>query len=316
MVDMVKLDDYDSNKDDSKKIIKRRQTISLRKIFFIFLFLFLFFSILSSIVYELSPKIAVFEIYGPIMGPSGSGDFFSEGVNSRKISQEMYSIANDGNYKGVILDINSPGGSPVASEEISKAIDNLKKHNITVYTVYNDLGASGAFWIGESANKVYASSMSAVGSIGVTSAGLSFENFIKRYNITYRRLVAGKYKDIGTPFRNMTPEERKMIEGILYDIYGKFINHIATERGLNYSYVKQYADGKIYLGDKAKEIGFVDKIGDYHEALSDLKNNLNETDEKIIVVKFSDKPSFLDSLAGTMFDYKSLLFSNSLFMLN
>jgi protease-4 len=286
MVDLVKFQEEEKP--------KKRQKISFKKIFYIFLLVFIISSIMSSITYTVSPKIAVVEIKGVILSDN-QDNLFSNSVSSREIANQLYKYSEDETYKAVLLDINSPGGSPVASEEISKAIDHLKEKNISVYTLYNDIGASGAFWIGESADKVYASPMSTVGSIGVTSAGLSFEDFIKEYNITYRRLVAGKYKDIGTPFREMTKEEEEMIQEILDEIYSNFINHIAKERNMSYEEVEKYADGRLFLGTKAKEYGFVDELGYYNDVIKDIKN---VTGENVLIEKYVNIPSFLDQLSG------------------
>jgi len=294
MAEFIKLEKEDKKE---RKIIKRK--FSFKKFFLIVLIFFLLSSIISSISYSMSSKIAVVPISGPILTEKTSSILGSSGVSSREISQNLREIARDDSIKAVIIDINSPGGSPVASQEISNAIEKLKMTK-PVYALINDIGASGAFWVAVSTNKIYASSMSTIGSIGVTSATLGFENLIKNYNITYRQLTAGEIKDIGSPFKEPTKKEEKIIQNMLDTIHKKFISHVANSRNLNYSYVEKYATGEIFLGDKAKEIGFIDKIGYYPDVISDLKKEINQTTE-ILIVDYSPKLTFFEQLGFRAF---------------
>ncbi len=305
MVEYVKLNDIEEDKgipnEDSKKTSKKYR-ISFKKLFYLMFILFLISMIISSISLLVSPKIAVVPIKGVILTEK-SNSIFTDSISSRDIAKQLDELKKDDSVKAILLDINSPGGSPVASEEISKAIDDVKKIK-PVYALINDIGASGAFWISVSSDKIYASSMSTVGSIGVTSAGLSFENFIKNYNITYRKLTAGEYKDIGSIYRKQTEEEKEILQNMLNDIHSKFIEHIANERNLSYDYVKQYATGEIFLGDKAKEIGFIDEIGYYPDVIQELKNITNNED--LIIVEYNDEPTLLQEIGiQTLFQSNS-----------
>ena len=135
--------------------------------------------------------------------------------------------------------------------------------------------------------------MSTLGSIGVTSAGLGFEEFIDQYNITYRRQTAGEFKDMGTPYREPTTEEEEMIQEILDEIHEKFIIHVATSRGMEIEEVRQYATGEIFLGSKAKEIGFIDEIGYYDDLITRVKN---ETGVDVIIVDYGPEPTFAEAI--------------------
>ena len=224
---------------------------------------------------------------------------YGTSTSSREIALTLKELEEDDTIKAVLLDINSPGGSPVASEEISRAIESLKETKL-VYALINDVGASGAFWIAVSTDKIYASSMSTLGSIGVTSAGLSFEDFIVEHNITYRKQTAGKYKDLGSPFREPTDEEKEIIQSILDEIHASFISHVATSRNMSYESVKQYATGEIFLGTKAKEIGFIDNLGYYPDTIKDLKSQTNAK----LVVNFGPKPTLMQALGiETIFNW-------------
>lgn len=294
MAEYVKVDEEDSG---SKKKTRGSRSnfprIRWSVIILIVIAIFLISSIISGITYSLSPKIAVVPIKGAILTEKSSGVFSTGGTSSREIATILRGINDDGSIKAVVLDINSPGGSPVASEEISRAIEEI---DVPVYALISDTGASGAFWVAMSADEVYVSSMSIVGSIGVTSTSLGFEDFIEEYNITYRNLTSGKYKDMGTPFREMKPEEREKIMEILDEIHGNFIRHVAESRNMTYQEVEEYATGEIFLGTTAIEAGFADKIGYYPDVIGDLRN---ETGVEALVVNYGPTPTLAEELGLT-----------------
>lgn len=284
MADFVK---FKEDKEPQRR--KKRSRINFKAILLIFLAIFFISSMISSIIYSLSPKIAVIPIDGVITTQAES-TLYGTTSSSRDIANYLEQIKSDTSVKAVLLDINSPGGSPVASEEITNAIKELKL-NIPVYVLVNDVGVSGAFWIAVSSDKVYASSMSTLGSIGVTSAGLGFEDFIAEYNISYRRQTAGKYKDMGTPFREPTQDEQEIIQNILDEIHKNFINHVAISRNMSYDEVEKYATGEIFLGSKAKELGFIDEIGYYPDVIADLKE---KTGVEPLIVRYEREPTLAE----------------------
>ena len=290
MAQYVKLKEESEEGNNKPLIKKRRSWFSFKTFIIVFLSLFILSSIISSISYSLTPKIAIVPIDG-IISTQASNSLLEEYISSRDIATTLYELKDDSSVKAVLLDINSPGGSPVASEEISKAIEAVKEEK-PVYALINDVGASGAFWIAVSADKIYASSMSTVGSIGVTSAGLGFEEFIKQYNITYRRQTSGEYKDMGTPYREPTNEENEMIQELLDEIHIKFIEHVATSRNLSVDFVKPYAEGQVFLGSKAKELGFIDEIGYYEDVIAELKANATD----IMIVDYGPEPTLFEEL--------------------
>ena len=308
MVDYVKIDEEEQKPTPHKK---KKSKFSFKKILLIFLVIFILSSIISSVSYTLTPKIAVVPITGTLLTYSESGLFSSSGLTSRDIANRLYSLKDDNSVKAVILDINSPGGSAVASEEISKAIESLKEIK-PVYALVNDIGASGAFWIAVESDKVYASSMSMLGSIGVTSAGLSFEHFIANYNITYRKQTAGEYKDMGSIFREPSKEEEEIFQELLDEIHLNFIEHIANKRNMTFEEVKYYATGEIFLGKKAKEIGFIDEIGYFPDVLSDLKEI---TGENVMLVEYKPDPTLAQILGlDSIFNLPSTISSSKILL--
>ncbi|MFW6233464.1 MAG: signal peptide peptidase SppA, partial [Nanoarchaeota archaeon] len=266
--------------------------LNLKSIIILLLIVFIISSIISSITYLLTPKIGVVPIQGAIMTQKTS-TLTQTSISSREIADILRDLKDDNSVKGVILDINSPGGSAVASDEISQAIDELKQVK-PVYALINDIGASGAFWIAVSSDKIYSSSMSTLGSIGVTSVGFGFEDLIEEYNITYRRYTAGEHKDMGSAFREPTLKEEKIIDNLLKEIHQNFITHIAKNRNMTYDKVLNYSTGEIFLGTQAKEIGFIDEIGYYPDILSDIKEEVQSLNA--IAVDYAPQQSFTEIL--------------------
>ena len=158
----------------------------------------------STDVESLSGNVALIPIEGVIVG-TDDGEFLFESVTSSLDTVELIEKADrNPNIKAIILEINSPGGSAVASEEIANAI---KKTNKTTVAWIREIGTSGAYWVSSASDHIVANRVSITGSIGVIASYLEFPGLLDRYNITYQRLVSGKYKDIGSPYKEMTTEE-------------------------------------------------------------------------------------------------------------
>ncbi|MCH8519174.1 MAG: signal peptide peptidase SppA [Nanoarchaeota archaeon] len=288
MVEYVKLNDdsddsskdkkrnnnnFKNSRDDSSKI---SSIITVKRVVWSIIILIILSILISSCTIAIAPKIAVVPISGEIT-TSSSISLFSNTASSRMIANQIYTLADDNSIKAIILDINSPGGSPVASDEIAQAILYAKDKK-PVYTVFSDLGASGAYWIAVSSDKIYSAPLSIVGSIGVTSATLSFEEFIQEWNITYRQQTAGEFKDIGSPFREQREDEKIMMQNLLDTVHLEFIEHIAQHRNLSVEYVTSLATGEIFLGRRALELELIDEIGYLRDVIADLREEVgNET---------------------------------------
>ena len=252
-------------------------------LFSVLIFLF-FFSFLFSLLGGVEPSIPSGNIVViPISGAiTTSGSAFSGEVDSEKMVSLLKKANASSSVKAIILEINSPGGSPVATDEIAAFV---KKINKPVVSVIREVGASGAFWIATAADRVFANRMSVTGSIGVTSSHLEFGGLLSDYNITYRRLVSGKYKDTGSPFREMTADEIKLYQALLGKINDEFVSALASNRDLSLEFVKKHNDGFVFLGSDAKEFGFVDELGGRDDAVEYLAKNYGIVPE-VGVVKF------------------------------
>ena len=216
-------------------------------------------------VHLLSGNVALIPIEGVITGSTDSSSFFETNVPSPEIIELINKAAENPNIKAIVLEINSPGGSAVASEEIANAV---KKTNKTTVAWIREEGASGAYWIASATDHIVASRLSVTGSIGVIASYLEFPGLLEHYNVTYRRLVAGKYKDIGSPFKEMTDEEKAIFQQSLDSTRDYFVNEVAKNRKMSRKDVDKVATGVFYLGMQAKELGLVDELGSKDEVIN------------------------------------------------
>src|SRR3989338_9701266 len=182
-------------------------------------------------VESLGGNVALIPIEGEITGSRDSGLLFGSAVAASPDIIEMIEKADKNpSIKAIIFEINSPGGSAVASQEIADAV---AKTNKTKVAWIREVGASGAYWIASSSDYVVANRASITGSIGVIASYLEFGGFLERYNITYRRLVAGKYKDIGSPLKEMTQEEQAYLQASLDEMKDYFVSEVAKNRNMS-----------------------------------------------------------------------------------
>ncbi len=256
-------------------------------------FALLFFSILSAFLPETiqTGNVAVIPIEGLI---TTSQEGLMPSVKSKNIVKLIEKADEADDIKAIVIEINSPGGTPVATDEISNAI---KSTNKTTIAVIRETGASGAFWIATATDRIFANRMSVTGSIGVQASRLQFAGLIADYNVTYQRLVAGRLKDAGSRFREMTEEEEILFQDMLDQLHTEFIKAVAENRNLPEETVRELATGFVYLGSQAKELGLIDELGGKKEALKYIEKTLNITAEP---VEYKEKRGILDTLSGVV----------------
>jgi len=174
------------------------------------------------------------------------------------------------NIKGVLLAIDSPGGTVGLSAELYDAVRRLKEKKPVVVTVM-DVAASGGYYVASAADKIYANPGSIVGSIGVIGSSLNFTGLMERLGIADQTYKTGPYKDTGSPFRKETPEERRIVEAEIQDMYQQFVSDVAKGRGLEVEAVRKLADGRTYTGRQALANKLVDALGTAEDALQELR---------------------------------------------
>jgi len=235
------------------------------------------------------PKIAVIPIHGQLSLSDGKAIFGGEVSGIQSIIDLIKKAEKDTEVKAIIFEINSPGGTVVASEELAAAIKSTKKPTVALL---REVAASGAYWVATACDKIVADPATVTGSIGVTGSYLQFSKLMENYGITYERLVSGPYKDTGSPYRELTQAEREMMMKKINAINSLFIDAISTNRGLNRSYVESIATGEIFLGVEAYELKLVDALGGRKQAKHIAEQLAGIKESKLVTMK--KKISFWD----------------------
>lgn len=242
-------------------------------------------------------NVALIPIDG-VLTIDGSSSLLGESAtSSTQIIKSLEKAEKSLQIQAIVLEINSPGGSAVASDEISAAI---KKSSKPVVALIREVGASGGYWVASSANYVIANRMSITGSIGVISSYLEFSGLMDDYGVKYEQLTAGKYKDMGTPYRELTAEEKKIMQSKLDQIHEYFIQEIAQNRNLPEDKVKELATGEFFLGVEALDYGLIDELGDIDSVTDYLKN---QGLKEIEYIRYEHKATLLEILGGVFSDY-------------
>src|SRR3989338_4190128 len=239
-------------------------------------------------------NVAVIPIKGVIMIDSEDSLFATSVASSTDIVQLIQKAESDASIEAIVFDINSPGGAPVASAEIARAIVEAKKPTVAVI---REVGASGAYWAASAADHIIANEVSITGSIGVLASYLEYGDLLAEYNVSYTRFVSGEHKDMGSPYREMTNEEEEIYQETLDKLHAVFIGSVAENRGLEYDYVEELATGQIYVGVEALDLGLIDELGGKQEAYTYIGTLLDITVEP---VAFEEADSFFEMLASAL----------------
>ncbi|WP_019243875.1 MULTISPECIES: signal peptide peptidase SppA [Bacillus] len=237
-------------------------------------------------------KIAVLDVDGVIQDTSSSTTMFStSGYNHRSFLDKLDMAKDDSSIAGIIIRVNSPGGGVVESAEIYKKIQEVKKE--TSKPVYISMGAtaaSGGYYISAPADKIFASPETLTGSLGVIMQGYNYEKLAEKLGIETVTIKSGPYKDIMSPSREMTAEERKILQNMIDSSYNQFVKIIAEGRGMTEQQVRKIADGRIYDGRQAKEVGLIDEFGYLEDVTEAMKVAIK--DEDASVVRYTDSVGF------------------------
>ncbi len=231
-----------------------------------------------------SDKIAVIYVEGQMVADRSSdspGSAFSS-----DIVKYMRLATDDPTYKAIILRVNTPGGTPVAAEEI---IDQMKKTQTVkpVVVSMGDMATSAGYYISSQANSIVANPDTFTGSIGVI---WTFENKTKYYQdqgVNFYVAKSGNFKDMGSDKRNLSSSEMNYVQDIINDSYTRFVTNVAKGRNMSIEDVRQIADGRVYTGERAKELGLVDSLGGLYDAV-DVAKNLSNVKGKVTIAYMNE----------------------------
>ncbi|MCD1295823.1 signal peptide peptidase SppA [Methanocella sp. CWC-04] len=230
-------------------------------------------------------KIAVIYIDGTMVSDKSSSG--GAACYSSDVVRNLIKASEDPEVKAIVLRVNSPGGTPVAAEEIIFQMQKTKKKKPIVVSM-GDIATSAAYYVSSQADKIVANPDTFTGSIGVIWV---FKNKTKYYDeegINFYIAKSGDYKDVGSDWRGLSEEEKNYVQDIIDESYERFVCNVAYGRNLSVDDIKAIADGRVITGSKAKKVGLVDEIGGLYDAVY-LAKELAKVDGKITVL-FMNEP--------------------------
>jgi len=248
----------------------------------------------SSLGLDRGRKIALIYASGPIH----MGEGLYQTIGSRTLSRHIHRAREDKSIEAIVLRVDSPGGSAVASDVIWREMVLAKKEKPVVVSM-SDVAGSGGYWISMAAHKIVAQPETLTGSIGVISGKLNLAGFYRKMGITAERLAYGKKADLFTSWRGLTEEERDCIKKEILWVYEQFLTKVAEGRNLTRDEVDKIGRGRVWTGRQAKEIHLVDDLGGLAKAIAVAKNLAGiPLDEEVRIVVWPKRISLLTALFG------------------
>ncbi len=227
-----------------------------------------------------------------VLGPGPTGLSFEKKIgvlpiegaieDSRQLLSQLVAFQKDDGIRAVILRINSPGGRVAPAQELYKEVRRTTKTKHVIVSA-GDVAASGGYYIASAADRIVANPGTILGSIGVIMEFLQLQEILDKAGVGLEVLKSGEFKDIGSPHRAMTPRERELMMEMLQDIQDQFVTAVAQGRGLPVEEVRRIADGRVFSGARGKELGFVDQLGNFQDAV-ELAKRMGKIEGKATLV--------------------------------
>ncbi|HHV76254.1 MAG TPA: signal peptide peptidase SppA [Syntrophothermus lipocalidus] len=216
---------------------------------------------------------------------SGASQGYGGATQTEEIMEALREAGKRDDIKAVLIRIDSPGGSAVAAQEIAREIERLKKKGKPLVASMGDVAASGGYWVAASCDEIFANPATTTGSIGVITEQVNLEELFSRMGIETEVIKSGSYKDMGSITRKLSPEERKLLEELVDDVYQQFLLQVEKGRRgkMSPDEIRAIADGRVMTGNKAKQIGLVDHLGNYYDALERTKELANLSGEPQVI---------------------------------
>lgn len=202
-------------------------------------------------------RIARVDVIGPIF-------------DADETIEQLKRYAHDDRVKAIVVRIDSPGGEVAPSQEIYRQIRTIRREGKPVVASMGSVAASGAYYVALAAEKIYANPGTLTGSIGVIAQFPNVQELVAKIGVKVTVIKSGKHKDLGNPLRELSPEERELIQGVIDDVYQQFLDAVVESRDIDRDAVGEFADGRIFSGRQAKAMGLVDEMGGLEEAIADI----------------------------------------------
>ncbi|TGC08976.1 signal peptide peptidase SppA [Methanolobus halotolerans] len=249
-------------------------------------------------LYPSTDKVAVIYVQGTLLTssvPGGLGYATSEGVTG-----SIREATADANVKAIILRINSPGGSSTAGEEIYTEVRRASESGVPVIVSMGDVAASAAYHISAPADLIVANPSTMTGSIGTIWMFENLSGYYEEEGVEYYIAKSGDFKDMGGSWRGLTEDEKEYANLVVAEVYANFVEDIAEGRSMSEGDVRELADGRIYTGQRAMELGLVDELGNFYYAL-DRAAALGGIEDQPTVV-YMNRPTLSSLLFGSEAD--------------
>lgn len=221
-------------------------------------------------------------------------------IDSQIYLDSIETISKDDKVKALVVRIDSPGGAVGPSQEIYSELKELGKE-IPIIASIGGVGASGGYYIACAAEKIYANPGAITGSIGVIAQFASYEKLLNWAKIDVEVIKSGKYKDVGSAFREMSDADKEYIQQLIDNVYDQFKSVVATSRNLDTKQIDSVADGKIYTGEQALNLKLIDELGTINDAIT-VAGNLGGIQGDPEVINFPKKKSKLYDLLNSKID--------------
>ncbi len=188
-------------------------------------------------------------------------------LTSDRLVEEINGYADDSSIKAIVLRIDSPGGGVVPAQEIHSAVENARQAGKKVVVSMGSVAASGGYYIAAAADRIIANPGTLTGSIGVKMEFANVEKLLEKIGIRGMVIKSGEYKDVGSPFRGMTDQEKRLLQSVIDDVHSQFVEAVAGGRNLPVADVRAIADGRIFTGRQALAMKLVDQMGDLEDSI-------------------------------------------------
>ncbi|MBS1953077.1 MAG: signal peptide peptidase SppA [Cyanobacteria bacterium SZAS-4] len=246
----------------------------------------------DSLLTRFTDHIQVVRLTGMIQDKEDKSIFLASDDSTSTVLKAFRKALKNDHVKGILLRINSPGGTVSASQEVTGEVKAFRKSGRPVVVSMGDMTASGGYYIASAADRILAEPGTLTGSIGVIMHFMNFKGLTEKIGVQADVIKTGQFKDIGSNFRPMTPDEKTILQTLCTDSYDQFVSAVAEGRKMNVAEVRQLGDGRVYSGRQALKLHLVDELGGYDESLEALqkmcKDRLHLTENLPVEDKSSD----------------------------